>query len=444
MESIGKLIVNAPFPLTPQVLSQLKQLSQLEFAMISQASRSGHGLSGSAVSGSAVSASTLDIPESVFDQVEVALQSFRPSSLLKLESIGDGNYFGLLIPSANKYLLVLEKRQNASFLTVSFLLPLITGLLSAIGVSVVATWQASRITRRIGILKNQIVAIASGETLAELKLGPNDDIQSLQTAMRLMSIELAESKRRIAENERTRLIQLLASGLAHELRNHLTGARLALQTCESDATDHEAIAIATQQMDLAEQQVRRLLTVQTGIGQESEPPILCMQLLKNVVELVRPMANHRQVNVDVFPPLDSDSEEKDRLLGLKVRSANAVTGAVLNLVINAMEAAGPNGQVKIRVASYSAGTGESDESKTNSSNQPRQGAIVWQISDSGSGPPPSIVKHLFEPFVTAKPEGVGLGLAMCKRVAISLGGSISWERSNGWTTFEFRIPTIEP
>lgn len=439
MESIGKLIVNAPFPLTPQVLSQLKQLSQLEFAIISQAPRSGSGLSGPAVS-----ASTLDIPMPVLERVEIALQSFRPSNLLKLEAIGDGNYFGLLIPSANKHLLVLEKRQNASFSTVSFLLPLITGLLSAIGVGLVATWQASRITSRIGILKNQIVAIASGETLAELKLGPNDDIQSLQTAMRLMSIELAESKRRIAENERTRLIQLLASGLAHELRNHLTGARLALQTCESDATDHEAIAIATQQMDLAEQQVRRLLTVQTGIAQENEPPILCMQLLKNVVELVRPMANHRQVNVDVFPPLDTDSEEKDKLLGLKVRSANAVTGALLNLVINAMEAAGPNGQVKIKVASYSIATDGSDKSKTNSGDHPKREAIVWQISDSGNGPPPSIVNHLFEPFVTTKPEGVGLGLAMCKRVAISLGGSISWDRSNGWTTFEFRIPTIEP
>ncbi len=56
-----KLIVNAPFPLTPQVLSQLKQLSQLEFAIISQAPRRALVyLAG--LSGPAVSASTLDIP----------------------------------------------------------------------------------------------------------------------------------------------------------------------------------------------------------------------------------------------------------------------------------------------------------------------------------------------------------------------------------------------
>ncbi len=283
-----------------------------------------------------------------------------------MEAIGGGNYFGLFDPICEQAPVGFGEEAKRFLLDRIFSLALDNRLAFCDWSGLVATWQASRITSRIGILKNQIVAIASGETLAELKLGPNDDIQSLQTAMRLMSIELAESKRRIAENERTRLIQLLASGLAHELRNLLTGARLALQTCESDATDHEAIAIATQQMDLAEQQVRRLLTVQTGIAQENEPPILCMQLLKNVVELVRPMANHRQVNVDVFPPLDTDSEEKDKLLGLKVRSANAVTGALLNLVINAMEAAGPNGQVKIKVASYSIATDGSDKSKTNS------------------------------------------------------------------------------
>ncbi len=435
MESIGKLVVNAPFPLTPQVLNQLKQLSQLDFAILS--------LTPPATA--VVSAATMDIPSHFLKEVEATAPNSRSSTSLKIEANADSPYIGLLIPSANKYLLILEKRQSSQFLNVSFLLPLITGLLSAIGVGIVATWQASRITSRIGVLKEQIEAIASGETIAEHKLGPNDDIQSLQTAMRLMSIELAESKKRIAENERTRLIQLLASGLAHELRNHLTGARLALQTCESDSTDHEAIAIATQQMDLAEQQVRRLLTVQTGTANEHEPPMLCVDLLNNVVDLVRPMANHRQVAVDVFPPLDSQSAELTKLKRLEIRSGNAVTGALLNLVINAMEAAGPNGQIRIYVTVAPADSDSQLNERTpaNSDGNDLQ-KIVWKIFDNGNGPPSEIAAQLFEPFVTSKPEGVGLGLAMCKRVAISLGGSISWDRSNGWTSFEFSIPALEP
>jgi signal transduction histidine kinase len=308
----------------------------------------------------------------------------------------------------------------------------------------VATWKASRITSRIGLLKEQVEAIAAGETISEKPLGPNDDIQSLQTAMRVMSIELAESKKRIAENERTRLIQLLASGLAHELRNHLTGAKLALQTCESDTTDHEAIAIATQQMDLAEQQVRRLLTVQTGIANENQPRVLCVDLLRNVVDLVRPMAIHRQVTVDVFPPLDSPSDELAKLARMEIQSGNAVTGALLNLVINAMEAAGPNGQIKIYATPTLSDSRDSCEASTESDAElHRISKVVWKICDNGEGPPTEIAAQLFEPFITSKPEGVGLGLAMCKRVATSLGGNVTWDRSNGWTTFEFCVPAYE-
>jgi signal transduction histidine kinase len=221
----------------------------------------------------------------------------------------------------------------------------------------------------------------------------------------------------------------------------LTGAKLALQTCESDSTDYEAIAIATQQMDLAEQQVRRLLTVQTGIANENEPPVLCVDLLRNVVDLVRPMANHRQVTVDVFPPPDSQSNELTKLSHLEIQSGNAVTGALLNLVINAMEAAGPNGQIKIYVTPALSDSCDSDSERAKSnSNLYRTEKVLWKICDNGQGPPAEIAEQLFEPFITSKPEGVGLGLAMCKRVAASLGGSISWDRSNGWTSFEFCVP----
>lgn len=435
MESVGKLIANAPFPLTPQVLNQLKQLSQLEFAVVGFSQQSSP----------LVSATTIEVPAHILRVIESPPLSDPVTVPSKIRETRDGSYLGLILPSGNKYLLVLERKQASQFLNVSFLLPLITGLLSAIGVGIVATWKASRITRRIGYLKEQVEAIAAGDTISDQAPGPNDDIQSLQTAMRVMSIELADSKRRIAENERSRLIQLLASGLAHELRNHLTGAKLALQTCESDSTDHEAIAIATKQMDLAEQQVRRLLTVQTGNAIEKESPVPCTTLLSTVMDLVRPMANHRQVKLDVFPPLDSESDEWVKLSRLEIQSVNAVTGALLNLVINAMEAAGPNGQIKVDVTPASAGSGPSGgENVGTKADWIGTENVVWRICDNGKGPPDEIASQLFEPFVTSKPEGVGLGLAMCKRVATALGGSISWHRSNDWTSFELVLPVSNP
>ncbi len=435
MESVGKLIANAPFPLTPQVLNQLKQLSQLEFAVVSLSQQASP----------LVSVTTIDVPAHFLTVIESIPSSGLATMSSKIRETRDSSFLGLILPSGNKHLLVLERKQASQFLNVSFLLPLITGLLSAIGVGIVATWKASRITRRIGYLKEQVEAIAAGEAISEQNLGPNDDIRLLQTAIRVMSVELADSKKRIAENERSRLIQLLASGLAHELRNHLTGAKLALQTCESASTDHEAIAIATKQMDLAEQQVRRLLTVQTGNADEKETAALCTTLLQTVVDLVRPMANHRQVTLDVFPPLNTDSEEWIKLSRLEIQSVNAVTGALLNLVINAMEAAGPNGQIKVYVTPAKTSSVElSDEPVDTHVIRDEKVNVVWRICDNGKGPPAEIASQLFEPFVTSKPEGVGLGLAMCKRVATTLGGSISWYRSNDWTSFEFVVPASTP
>ena len=83
--------------------------------------------------------------------------------------------------------------------------------------------------------------------------------------------------------------------------------------------------------------------------------------------------------------------------------------AVLNLTMNAIEAAGPGGEV---------GLGASTDS----------GEVTIEVSDTGPGPPPELAENLLEPFVTSKPEGVGLGLALAQRVAVEHGGRLSWQR----------------
>jgi hypothetical protein len=63
----------------------------------------------------------------------------------------------------------------------------------------------------------------------------------------------------------------------------------------------------------------------------------------------------------------------------------------------------------------------------------------WQIEDDGPGPPVELGRSITEAFVTSKPEGIGLGLAMAKRVAETSGGSLDWVRVNGKTAFHFRV-----
>jgi len=66
-----------------------------------------------------------------------------------------------------------------------------------------------------------------------------------------------------------------------------------------------------------------------------------------------------------------------------------------------------------------------------------------EVCDSGPGPPPALVDRLFEPFVTGKPEGVGLGLAVGRQVAEAHGGLLTWQRLDGHTCFRIELPVME-
>jgi signal transduction histidine kinase len=66
--------------------------------------------------------------------------------------------------------------------------------------------------------------------------------------------------------------------------------------------------------------------------------------------------------------------------------------------------------------------------------------ILLRVSDSGPGPAPEIAERLFEPFVTNKPEGIGLGLAVSQQIVKSHGGSIFFIQQNGETSVEVHLP----
>jgi signal transduction histidine kinase len=91
--------------------------------------------------------------------------------------------------------------------------------------------------------------------------------------------------------------------------------------------------------------------------------------------------------------------------------------------MNAVEAAGPGGEVDI---------GASTD----------RGVVTIEVSDTGQGPPREVAENLLDPFVTGKPEGVGLGLAVAERVAVEHGGRLTWQRNGDRTRFCIALPSL--
>ena len=93
-----------------------------------------------------------------------------------------------------------------------------------------------------------------------------------------------------------------------------------------------------------------------------------------------------------------------------------------NLIANAVDAVGTGGTVTVDLH--------------------REGnSAVVDVSDTGPGPSPDVARRLFEPFVTGKPEGIGLGLAVARHAVEAHNGNITWKRENGCTTFRVEMPT---
>jgi signal transduction histidine kinase len=228
-----------------------------------------------------------------------------------------------------------------------------------------------------------------------------------------MTERLAGLQRAVQTTERLRLTGQLAGGLAHQLRNSVTGAKLALQVYLADHTDGdtEALSVTLRQLSLMEANLRRFIDLgRPGEGRHESSSLAA--ILTEVVDLHRPRCKHGSIELRWEPPADDVHVDGD---------AGQLGDLFANLLGNAVDAVGTGGEVAVSLR--------------------REDKIaVVEVSDTGPGPPSEVAGRLFEPFVTAKPEGIGLGLAVARHAAEAHGGEITWRREAGRTVFRVELP----
>ncbi len=280
-----------------------------------------------------------------------------------------------------------------------------------------------RLTRRIQELERRTRQIADGDFSPMPLPRRDDELRDLGRSVNEMAGRLASLQEAVQRAERLRLLGQVSGGLAHHLRNGVAGARLAVQLHlrerelaergEGPPPDRDALTVALRQLTLVENNLKRFLDLGSRKPRAAQPCSV-VALVGEAVALLRPQCRHAGIDLRWRPPAADPT-----VLG----DAGQLQQLFLNVLGNAVEAAGPGGWVEVDCRLPESG----------------QSILVVEVTDSGPGPTPEVAARLFEPFVTGKPEGVGLGLAVARQVAEAHGGGITWSRRQGHTCFRIEL-----
>lgn len=417
IREVARIAREARFPLSAPVLRQMRALSGAELVVIDQ---SGQTLAASGAVDGVEQLSTASSPAAhsgIAESQRVRLADrnyFHTVVLLPARSGGEPARLHILFPEET-YDQAWQREVFPPLVFVALALPVVLGL------SLVT---AARIASRMERLRDQVDRIAQGEFQPMALPTRQDEIRELAGAVNRMAAKLSDYEVEVRRTERMRTLAHLGGGIAHQLRNSATGCAIAVDMHAGECPLGEAsetLAVAKRQLRLMEEYIQRFLQ----LGKPGEPgerqSIDLAALVESLLPLVEPSAKHVRVALEW---------QHDGRAAKVTGNAERLSQTVINLLVNAIEAAGhPSlgatspALVRVEVAS------------------PAPERILLRISDTGCGPAENVQQSLFEPFVTAKPDGVGLGLSVAREIVEQHGGRIAWQHTDGMTHFTVELPT---
>jgi two-component system nitrogen regulation sensor histidine kinase GlnL len=292
--------------------------------------------------------------------------------------------------------------------------------------------------RRQGSTVNEYAVEITSPKFASPKLvdvyaGPFADQPGLIVLMlqqRNMAIMI---ERQLTHRAAARSASGLAAVLAHEIKNPLSGIRGAAQLLEQNLSD--ADRSLTQLICSETDRIRNLVDRMEVFGDErplAKEPVNIHDVLEHVRRLSETgFARGIRFIEDYDPSLPPVPGNRDKLVQ-----------AFLNLAKNAAESIGENkkeGRIVMQT-SFRPGVRLSVQGSDRRISLP----LMIQIEDNGPGVPDNLKPHLFDPFVTTKPHGTGLGLALVAKIINDHGGIIECDSEPERTIFRVLLPMQEP
>ena len=214
--------------------------------------------------------------------------------------------------------------------------------------------------------------------------------------------------------------------IAHELKNPLAGIKGAAQLLRDDVASEEGrslIDLIGSEID----RIRRLLDRMETLGDESAE----MSERVNIHETLR----HARRIIQSANPTLLFSENYDPSLPHAIGHGDSLMQAILNLIKNASEAVETDGEITLET-SFRSGV----KNRAQNGGAARELPIEIRIIDNGQGIAQDRQDQIFQPFVTTKTGGQGLGLALVSKVAQAHGGLVEVNSRPGRTVFSLLLP----
>jgi len=262
-----------------------------------------------------------------------------------------------------------------------------------------------KLLRPLRELSDRCAKISAGE-LAAVELRKNSgEVLALEQTFNSMVASLREKEvieANLRQAQRLSALGNLAAGVAHDIRNPLNAIKLLSSHTIGKLSDEDAEGYAKKQLQVIRNEVNRLENIVSGFmslakeQQLAPTPCKVDDLLQECVQLIRKDAEAREVH------LTAELRVGDKEL---VIDPKQFTRAVLNVLINAMEACPPNGRVRL----FSRLTDTTCE---------------IEVRDDGPGLSPEAAQRAFEPYYTTRATGTGLGLSITRGIIEEHGGTI--------------------
>jgi two-component system nitrogen regulation sensor histidine kinase NtrY len=277
---------------------------------------------------------------------------------------------------------------------------------------------ALRFARPLHTLTRAAKNIADGNLDITVSVKSHDEIGTLAQSFNDMILKLRTSREELAKHERENAWKEMAKQVAHEIRNPLTPIKLSIQhlrqAFKDKAPDREEILQRVSQTVI--DQIETLSRIATEFSHFAKMPerkferVCIDDLLKETINLFKEVQGIEFIN-HIACPTVTVIADNDQLRGV-----------FINIIRNAIQAIEKTGIITI-----------------STSKEGRMCLIT--ISDTGLGIPEEIRSRIFEPNFSTKSEGMGIGLAIARRVIEDHGGIITCQSQRGkGTTFEIRLP----